>query len=463
MSFEQPVDRQPLNPPMAIIRGRDFVWSLLIATGLQLALLVATDLGSLLQIRVLVRQLQGPGASVPVLPYGFAAARIIFFYVLLGIVLGTVVYGFARVMVSQRDHEGTWLAPRRRYYLTFLAALAIVTSYLHLQALLLYPALFDVSWIWAPLAGSPTVVTSVGLLGEVGVLVACLVVLRKRQEAVTWAVRRWGWVALIVIAIIGGVFGARRWFSHSPATNRGPNVIVLVLDSIRPDHVSGFGYPRNTTPNLDRFLSDSVAFTDAFSPMARTEPSWMSLLTGCFPPRHGRREDLAPKESRVPSVQNLARELQSLGCRTSFFLDNSNFTWMDPEAGFSFISQPLPHLVSFTLSYFHIHLVMYYYCLNNRLGYCYESRLRANEGFNAVYDWHPFARDVERHLARMKGAEKFFLMVHTCIVSAPFSLRYPYSTFFFAASSDSAESFCVSLAGGCGDVGERVRHANPCA
>jgi arylsulfatase A-like enzyme len=432
MSYETSGDTPSGDLQVATLRRRDFLWSLEIATGIQLALFLATDIGSLLEIRALVRLFRGPGAGswVPVLPYALAAAQIVFFYILLGVVMGALLYGVARVLASRRASNGTWIVPRRRYYAVFLAAVLIVTSYMYLHALLLYPALFDCSWVWAALAGSPGVVMVVGLSGKIGAIVVCLVVFQKRREAIQRWLRRRAWLPAAALAIVACAAGVRWWLSRPATANRGPNVIVILLESIRPDHVSGLGYTRTTTPNLDKFLRDSIVFTNAFVPLARTEPSWLSILTGCLPARHGRRCDLAPKELRVPPVPTLGGQLQGLGYRTSFFLDNTNFTWMDPEIGFSHIGQPKPNLIWFTLSYFHIHLVMYYYCLNNVVGFLYAPMLRANEGFSAVYDWRPFARDIERYLVRMTRQEKFFLMAHTCILSAPFSLAYPCSTFF---------------------------------
>jgi len=415
-----------------MIKRRDFLWSLLIATGLLLVLLAATDGPPLVFLRGYLEQFRGPGggAWIPIVPFVLAGAQIVLFYVLLGLAMGTILYGVTRVLASERAADGRWAVPRRRYYTTFLAALVIVTAYMHLHALLIYPALYSSSWRWAALAGSPGIVTVVGLLGKFAVLGVCLVMIQKRHEEIYAWVRRRRWIIAVAVVVLGGAVGVWFWLSRPKNVNQGPNIIILGLDSVRPDHVSGFGYPRRTTPNYDRFLRDSITFTDAFIPLARTGPSWISLLTGCFPTKHGHRCDLAPKESRIPPVATLASHLEKLGYRTSFFTDNTNFAWMDPEMGFSYIGQPRPNVVWFGLSYFPVHLILYYYCLNNPLGFHYAPMLRENQAFTPVYDLRYFARSIARHLRRMKGQEKFFLAAHTCIIHAPFSVRYPYSTYF---------------------------------
>lgn len=414
-------------------KRRDLLWAALIAIGLQLAALAATDWGSLGRIRQALGQFRQPAArgfAIPKAPFYLAAAKILLFYILLGAFMGVVLWTIARILASQRDTEGTWVTSRRRCYKVFLIFLGVVTVYMYFHAMLLYPALFSSSWRWGALAGSPTFVWIYGLVGPITVALVVLLLLRKRYQEVGGWLRRRFWLPVLILILAGGGIGGWYWFSRPRNANQGPNVIVLGLDAIRPDHVSGLGWIRKTTPNLDRFLRDSIVFTDCFVPLGRTGPSWMSILTGCFPPKSTHRCDLMPKEMRVPPVKTLAGHLRELGYETSYFLDNSAFMAIEPEMGFSHIWQPKPHVVWFGMSFFPMHLMMYYYCLNNELGFFYEPMLRANEAFSSVYDWRPFARRIKWHLQTMKGKEKFFLAAHTCIAHAPFSVRYPYSTYF---------------------------------
>ena len=74
--------------------------------------------------------------------------------------------------------------------------------------------------------------------------------------------------------------------SGAPAVRR-PNVVLIVIDSLRADHLSHYGYARPTAPALDSFRSHATLFTRAYSPAAWTNPSTASLLTGLLPARHG--------------------------------------------------------------------------------------------------------------------------------------------------------------------------------
>ncbi len=62
----------------------------------------------------------------------------------------------------------------------------------------------------------------------------------------------------------------------------GPNVLFLMVDTVRADHCSLYGYERQTTPNLDRLAARSLVFDRAISPAAWTLPSVASMLTGKY-------------------------------------------------------------------------------------------------------------------------------------------------------------------------------------
>lgn len=67
-----------------------------------------------------------------------------------------------------------------------------------------------------------------------------------------------------------------------------PNILIVATDSLRPQSISYNGYSR-PTPNIDRVFGKGVNFLNAKASMARTLPSWTSILTSTFPPDHGMR------------------------------------------------------------------------------------------------------------------------------------------------------------------------------
>ena len=63
-----------------------------------------------------------------------------------------------------------------------------------------------------------------------------------------------------------------------------PNLLLLGIDSLRPDHMSLYGYPRLTTPHIDKLAAQGCIFENAFSPSIPTTPGYGSMFTGmdCF-------------------------------------------------------------------------------------------------------------------------------------------------------------------------------------
>src|SRR5262249_39123969 len=80
------------------------------------------------------------------------------------------------------------------------------------------------------------------------------------------------------------------------ATKAHPNIIVVVVDSFRPDYLLFFG-GNKATPFMDSLLANAVVFSDAVTPIARTFPAWTSILTGKYPLESGARFDLAAVEN----------------------------------------------------------------------------------------------------------------------------------------------------------------------
>src|SRR3954462_4174687 len=59
-------------------------------------------------------------------------------------------------------------------------------------------------------------------------------------------------------------------------------ILLLDLDSTRPDHLGCYGYQRNTSPNIDRIAQDGVRFTNYYTSDAPCLPSRTALMTGKF-------------------------------------------------------------------------------------------------------------------------------------------------------------------------------------
>jgi len=99
-------------------------------------------------------------------------------------------------------------------------------------------------------------------------------------------------------------------------TSRPPNVLLVVLDAVRPDHLGCYGYARPTSPRLDRFAAGSIIFEDAFAPSAYTQESAPALFTSAYPSTHG----MFNFTDRLPTDFPLLPEtLHRHGYRTGIF------------------------------------------------------------------------------------------------------------------------------------------------
>ena len=64
------------------------------------------------------------------------------------------------------------------------------------------------------------------------------------------------------------------------------NVLLITVDALRPDHMSVYGYEKDTTPHLKAFAKEAVVFDNAFATSAWTMPGVVSMFTGYYPSVH---------------------------------------------------------------------------------------------------------------------------------------------------------------------------------
>ena len=97
------------------------------------------------------------------------------------------------------------------------------------------------------------------------------------------------WLALFMLILAGGLLTRQRLTEQRTmarlpaAASQAPNVLLLVLDTVRAKSLSLYGYARATTPNLDRLAARGTVFERAFSTSPWTLPSHGSMFTGRFP------------------------------------------------------------------------------------------------------------------------------------------------------------------------------------
>jgi arylsulfatase A-like enzyme len=111
----------------------------------------------------------------------------------------------------------------------------------------------------------------------------------------------------------------------APLTSASPsdkNVLVIVVDTLRADHLSLTGYFRPTSPHLDRLAARGIVFEEAISSSSWTLPAHASLLTGLYPHQH---HAVTPRD-RLPENPPIVSEwFAEHGYRTGAFSANTMF------------------------------------------------------------------------------------------------------------------------------------------
>jgi len=107
----------------------------------------------------------------------------------------------------------------------------------------------------------------------------------------------------------------------SGSAPRARSLLLVTIDTLRADHLSCYGYERETSPRLDAFVARGTRFELGFSASPRTLPSHASLLTGLYPSFHS----VGHENSRFAlegSFVTLAEHCRAAGMRTAAIVSN---------------------------------------------------------------------------------------------------------------------------------------------
>ena len=104
------------------------------------------------------------------------------------------------------------------------------------------------------------------------------------------------------------------------ATPEAPNVLLILIDTLRADGLHTYGNPRAVSPHLDALAARGTLFEHSYSPASWTWPSTASLLTGLPPPAHGLEDEAGAYLSN--ELTCLAEVFQDAGLHTGAFSTN---------------------------------------------------------------------------------------------------------------------------------------------
>ncbi len=124
--------------------------------------------------------------------------------------------------------------------------------------------------------------------------------------------------ASLVPAVLAGIglLAASTSCTRTPPP-AAPAVVFVSIDTLRPDHLGCYGYPRSTSPEIDRFREEAVLFEQAVAHAPSTLSSHASLFSSLLPPHHG--ASVLNHSAVAPSVTLLAEVLRDAGFATASF------------------------------------------------------------------------------------------------------------------------------------------------
>ncbi len=234
----------------------------------------------------------------------------------------------------QASRHFVWSAPLT-YLLMFLAMglfLAAVTRLLPRRGGWLSRRLIVAGAILPGLiVVGPRVYAEAWMVLALGVATRLVPLLERHASGVRrWLPRSFAGLVGLVLVLAAWVFAAdwikvRREAGRPLPPADSPNVLLIVMDTVRADHMSLYGYSRATTPRLQQFAKQGILFRKVRATAPWTLPSHASLLTGRWPHELGV-EWMTPLRGTFPT---LAEYLGSHGYATAGFVANTLFCSYD--------------------------------------------------------------------------------------------------------------------------------------
>jgi arylsulfatase A-like enzyme len=186
-----------------------------------------------------------------------------------------------------------------------------------------------------------------------GVIVVAAVSYHRLRSGRTGTVQRRAVIASAAILVLAAVLVSgmpptiHATQAGQPTASSQCNVVLITMDTVRADHLSVYGYERDTTPHLQDFARTATLYRRAVAAADMTLPAHASIFTGLYPAWHG--ADIAPPRYPLgrplaPRYVTLAQVLRSKGYWTAAVV--ANYAYLQPSlgmaSGFAVFDSPLP-------------------------------------------------------------------------------------------------------------------------
>lgn len=328
------------------------------------------------------------------------------------VLFALLVWGLARLSRAALPDRvpRRWLFPLIVGWTTVLGACALATNALWYPGSRFAFADFGISSAWFGVA-SPVVLA--GTIGFAALLIALLAARRSGPANLPRA-RTLSVGALVAISALAAtlVTGNK---SEASATAVTPNLVILGLDSLRND-LTEVAPDRALMPNVEAFFAESHRFTDAVSPLARTFPAWVSILTGRHPVSTNARFNLMPR-SAMHEGDTLAHALKASNYRSIYATDEVRFANFDKTYGFDELITPPVGASDFVLGAVGdqplVNLIA-----GSPLGALIFPQIYANRADAVTYEPKQFLARLDR---RLNPGGPSFLAIHLTLAHWPYA------------------------------------------
>lgn len=227
-------------------------------------------------------------------------------------------------------------------------------------------------------------------------------------------------------------------------TQDKPNIIMIGCDTLRVDRLGAAGYGHSITPFIDAFTQRGTSFLNCYTPLARTAPSLVTLLTGTWPTTHRIRDNFVSDNESVINVTGLANTLSNEGYQSVAISDWAGSDLGKFSFGFDHLDVPPDQ---WNLKYFirqgpkDIRLFLSLFT-HNRFGKKFLPEIYYLAGVPLTKHLGASARKWINHFS--KSDEPFFMNVFMATSHPPFGSEYPYYTMFTNKDYSGESKFAMS-------------------
>jgi len=123
-------------------------------------------------------------------------------------------------------------------------------------------------------------------------------------------------IVLLSILVINCAAFLGKWTSKPK-----PNIVIILIDTLRNDHLGAYGYKKNTSPSIDKMAREGVLFNNCFAQSPSTKASIASIFTSKYPSQHN---VILNRDALDESFVTIAEALKDKGYKTAGFVTNNN-------------------------------------------------------------------------------------------------------------------------------------------